>query len=78
MRPEADPPGVRGSGPERPRGRRLHRTDWMAFLSGMLFVVVGIVFIAEPSVRPLPMFLAVVSGLGLAGLVAILAKVIRR
>ncbi|MFF3445347.1 hypothetical protein [Streptosporangium sp. NPDC002721] len=58
--------------------RRAHRTDWMALLSGIVFIATGIVFISEPSAPPLVMFMILVSGLGFAGLVAILAKVIRR
>lgn len=68
MRPDVD----------RPNQRRTHRTDWMALLSGMVFIAAGIVFISEPSVPPLVMFTILVSGLGTAGLVAILAKAIRR
>ncbi|MGC5013728.1 hypothetical protein ACLQ2R_23445 [Streptosporangium sp. DT93] len=63
---------------ERPARRRVHRTDWMALLSGMLFVSAGIVFVSDPSVEPLIMLAILVGGLGMAGLVAILAKVIRR
>ncbi|MFI6506678.1 hypothetical protein ACIBCT_03665 [Streptosporangium sp. NPDC050855] len=70
--------------PERPGSRelherrRVHRTDWMALLSGMLFVSAGVVFVSRPSVEPLIMLTILVGGLGLAGLVAILARVIRR
>ncbi|WP_440073328.1 hypothetical protein [Streptosporangium sp. OZ121] len=60
------------------RRRRVHRTDWMALLSGVVFIAAGIVFISEPSVQPLVMLMVLVSGLGFAGLVAILAKAIRR
>ncbi|WP_326635755.1 hypothetical protein OG884_22205 [Streptosporangium sp. NBC_01755] len=63
---------------DRPEPRSVHRTDWMALLSGMLFIAAGIVFIIRPSVQPLGMLTVLVGGLGLAGLVAILAKVIRR
>ncbi|MEU8378914.1 hypothetical protein [Streptosporangium sp. NPDC048865] len=68
MRPDVD----------RTERRRVHRTDWMALLSGMVFIAAGIVFISEPSVPPLVMLMILVSGLGFAGLVSILAKVIRR
>jgi uncharacterized membrane protein HdeD (DUF308 family) len=57
---------------------RLHRTDWMAMLSGLLFIAVGIVFISRPTVESLVMLPIVLCGLGFAGLVAILARVIRR
>ncbi|GAA3428212.1 hypothetical protein ACWDTT_08605 [Streptosporangium sandarakinum] len=63
---------------ERPRRRRAHRTDWMALLSGMIFIAAGVVLIDRPSVEPLIMLPAVLAGLGLAGLVAILARLIRR
>ena len=68
MRPESDP-AVRG---------RTHRTDWMALLSGLLFVVSGILFIALPGVEPLVMLPVILGGLGLAGLVSILARAVRR
>ncbi|MEU4829770.1 hypothetical protein [Streptosporangium sp. NPDC023615] len=63
---------------ERPARRRAHRTDWMALLSGMLFVSAGIVFVSRPSVEPLIMLVILVGGLGVAGLITILARVIRR
>lgn len=68
MRPDIDRPG---------RGR-LHRTDWMALLSGMLFIAVGIIFISRPAVDSLVMLPIILCGLGFAGLVAILARAIRR
>ncbi|GAA2891752.1 hypothetical protein GCM10010517_56140 [Streptosporangium fragile] len=78
MRPDMDPSTAGGSGPARPERRLLHRTDWMALLSGVLFIGVGIVFVNAPSIEPLAMLPVVVSGLGLAGLVAILVKAVRR
>ncbi|MDP9846660.1 hypothetical protein [Streptosporangium lutulentum] len=63
---------------ERTGRGRLHRTDWMALLSGILFIGVGIVFINRPDIESLIMIPIVLGGLGLAGLVAILARVIRR
>ncbi|WP_433372903.1 hypothetical protein [Streptosporangium sp. CA-115845] len=71
MLPEHDRPE------QRPGSRRVHRTDWMALLSGMLFIAIGIVFISRPAVQPLVMLTVLVSGLGVAGMVAILAKVTR-
>ncbi|WP_433251790.1 hypothetical protein ACQPYK_06640 [Streptosporangium sp. CA-135522] len=68
MRPEIDRTG---------RGR-WHRTDWMALLSGMLFIAVGIVFISRPSIEPMVMIPVVLGGLGFAGLVAILVRAVRR
>ncbi|MEU3163511.1 hypothetical protein [Streptosporangium sp. NPDC006930] len=68
MRPDID----------RAKQRRVHRTDWMALLSGVVFIAAGIVFISEPSVSPLVMLTILVSGLGFAGLVTILVKSVRR
>ncbi|MFD0889048.1 hypothetical protein ACFQ08_31330 [Streptosporangium algeriense] len=58
--------------------RRVHRTDWMALLSGLLFIVTGILFITLPDIEPLVMLPVVLGGLGLAGLAAILARAVRR
>ncbi|MFF5210817.1 hypothetical protein [Streptosporangium sp. NPDC000396] len=55
-----------------------HRTDWMALLSGLLFVAAGIVFISRPGIEPLIMLPLILGGLGLAGLVSILARAFRR
>jgi len=63
---------------DRAERRRAHRTDWMALLSGVVFVTAGIIFISEPSVSPLVMLTILVSGLGFAGLVAVLVKSVRR
>ncbi|GAA4226205.1 uncharacterized membrane protein HdeD (DUF308 family) [Streptosporangium album] len=68
MRPE-----VERTGPG-----RWHRTDWMALLSGMLFVGTGIMFIVDPTVEPLIMIPILLGGLGFAGLIAILTRAIRR
>ncbi|MEV8633362.1 hypothetical protein AB0395_17045 [Streptosporangium sp. NPDC051023] len=68
MRPETDP-AVRG---------RWHRTDWMALLSGLLFIVSGILFISLPDIEPLVMLPVILGGLGVAGLAAILARAFRR
>jgi uncharacterized membrane protein HdeD (DUF308 family) len=59
------------------RPRRLHRTDWMALLSGTLFVVLGILIMTRSITDPLVLLPVLVTGLGFAGLVAILARVIR-
>ncbi|MEU8247059.1 hypothetical protein [Nonomuraea sp. NPDC048916] len=59
------------------RPSRLHRTDWMALLSGSLFVVLGILIITRAITDPLVLVSLLVVGLGFAGLVAIVARVIR-
>ncbi|MEU7741563.1 hypothetical protein [Nonomuraea sp. NPDC049158] len=57
--------------------RRVHRTDWMALLSGMLFVVLGILILTREITDPLVLVSLVIIGLGFAGLVAVIARVIR-
>ncbi|MEV7005613.1 hypothetical protein [Streptosporangium sp. NPDC051022] len=66
--------------PENDRARRArgHRTDWMALFSGLLFLVSGIIFVSVPDVEATIMLPVLLGGLGLAGLVAILGKVVRR
>ena len=59
------------------RPRRVHRTDWMALLSGILFIVLGILILTGSITDALILWPVMVVGLGFAGLVAILAKVIR-
>ncbi|GAA2210753.1 hypothetical protein GCM10009850_062120 [Nonomuraea monospora] len=59
------------------RRRRLHRTDWMALLSGVLFVVLGILVVTRAITDPLVLVGVLVLGLACAGLVAIIARVIR-
>lgn len=59
------------------RPRRVHRTDWMALLSGVLFIVLGILVVTGSITDALVLLPITVVGLGFAGLVAILAKVIR-
>jgi len=59
------------------RPRRLHRTDWMALLSGVLFIVLGILILTDSITDALVLFPVMVAGLGLAGLVAIAARMIR-
>ncbi|MFI6505311.1 hypothetical protein [Nonomuraea typhae] len=58
--------------------RRLHRTDWMALLSGLLFLVLGILLATESITEPAILVSLTVVGLGFAGLVAVVAKVTRR
>lgn len=69
MRPESGPPA---------RRTLRHRTDWMALLSGLLFIGAGAVFIGMPNVEPVIMLPVVLVGLGVAGMIAILARAIRR
>ncbi|MFI6733634.1 hypothetical protein ACIBI9_11960 [Nonomuraea sp. NPDC050451] len=57
--------------------RRLHRTDWMALLSGVLFVVLGILIVTRAITDPLVLTGVLVLGLAFAGLVAIIARVVR-
>ncbi|MEU6777856.1 hypothetical protein ABZ912_01545 [Nonomuraea angiospora] len=56
---------------------RLHRTDWMALLSGVLFVVLGILIVTRAITDPLVLIGVLVLGLAFAGLVAIIARVVR-
>ncbi|WP_246608972.1 hypothetical protein [Nonomuraea rhizosphaerae] len=62
---------------EMDKPRALHRTDWMALLSGTLFVVLGILILTGSIKDPLVLVSLVVVGLGFAGLVAVVARVIR-
>ncbi|AQZ66810.1 unnamed protein product [[Actinomadura] parvosata subsp. kistnae] len=59
------------------RPRRVHRTDWMALLSGLLFIVLGILVVTRTIGDPLVLVGVLVLGLAGAGLVAILARVVR-
>jgi uncharacterized membrane protein HdeD (DUF308 family) len=59
------------------KARSLHRTDWMALLSGTLFLVLGILILTGSITDALVLVSLVVIGLGFAGLVAVLARVIR-
>ncbi|MBE1590074.1 hypothetical protein ACFPOI_03520 [Nonomuraea angiospora] len=54
-----------------------HRTDWMALLSGVLFVVLGILIVTRAITDPLVLIGVLVLGLAFAGLVAIIARVVR-
>lgn len=49
----------------------------MALLSGILFIVLGILVLTDSITDPLVLLPVTVVGLGFAGLVAILTKVIR-
>ncbi|TDD39599.1 hypothetical protein E1286_35130 [Nonomuraea terrae] len=59
------------------RPRRGHRTDWMALLSGVLFVVLGILIVTRAITDPLILIGVMVLGLAFAGLVAIIARGVR-
>ncbi|MFG1707187.1 hypothetical protein ACFLIM_28725 [Nonomuraea sp. M3C6] len=59
------------------RPRRVHRTDWMALLSGVLFVVLGILLVTRVIRDPLVLVGVMVLGMAFAGLVAIIARVVR-
>ncbi|GIH72086.1 hypothetical protein [Sphaerimonospora thailandensis] len=59
------------------RLRRVHRTDWMALLSGLLFIGVGIRYLIGPAPDPVIMIPVLIGGLGFAAFVAILAKALR-
>ncbi|MFF0863187.1 hypothetical protein ACFYUV_15630 [Nonomuraea sp. NPDC003560] len=59
------------------RVRRVHRTDWMALLSGTLFVVLGILVVTRVLTDALLLAGLTVVGLAFAGVVAIIARVVR-
>ncbi|MFD1931448.1 MULTISPECIES: hypothetical protein [Nonomuraea] len=61
-----------------PRQRLLHRTDWMALLSGILFLVIGILLVTGVITDFVLLLSLLFGGLGLAGVVAIVARSIRR
>jgi hypothetical protein len=63
--------------PEIERPRRSHRTDWMALLSGLLFIAMGLAFASGSLTDPIDALLFLLAGLGVAGFVAIIARVIR-
>lgn len=59
------------------RPRSVHKTDWMALLSGVLFIVLGILLVARVVTDPLVVIGVMVLGLAFAGLVAIIARAVR-
>ncbi|MFI0417817.1 hypothetical protein C1I98_28675 [Spongiactinospora gelatinilytica] len=75
MGPETRPDAL---GDQEPRPRRTHRTDWMALLSGLLFLMLGIGFVSGRLTDPFVAVPLLVAGLGLAGFVSVIARVIRR
>lgn len=56
------------------RPGRLHRTDWMALLSGLLFIGIGVSFLTGELTDPEFVLPVLVAGLGLAGFIAIIAR----
>ncbi|MBX6169679.1 MAG: hypothetical protein IRY84_18905 [Thermobispora bispora] len=62
--------------PERPR--RVHRTNFMSLLCGLLFIGIGIRYMTGPEPDAVIMVPVLIGGLGFAAFVAILAKAIRR
>lgn len=80
---EWDPEGTHWSGSgSRDRGTDeqglRHRTDWMALLGGVLFIGIGIRFIAGPPPDALTMLAILLVGLAFAGLVALFVTATRR
>ncbi|MFC4111778.1 DUF4175 domain-containing protein [Nonomuraea zeae] len=63
--------------PREVEARRTHRTDWMALLSGVLFIVLGILIVTRAITDWLVLVGVMVLGLAFAGLVAIIARVVR-
>ncbi|MEO3873520.1 hypothetical protein ABGB18_32310 [Nonomuraea sp. B12E4] len=57
--------------------QRVHRTDWMALLSGVLFIVLGILIVTRAITDWLVLGGVTVLGLAFAGFVAIIARVVR-
>ncbi|MEU8271558.1 hypothetical protein AB0B89_30905 [Sphaerisporangium sp. NPDC049002] len=55
-----------------------HRTDWLSLLSGLLFIGIGVRYLAQPAPDTLVMALILVFGLGFAGFVGIIAKAVRK
>ncbi|GAA0996949.1 hypothetical protein GCM10009555_093670 [Acrocarpospora macrocephala] len=58
--------------------RRVHRTDWLALLCGLLFIGFGIRYLIPPSPDPVLMVPILLIGLGFAGFIGILSKAIRK
>ena len=60
------------------RRKRSHRTDWLSLLCGLLFLGIGIRYVAGPLPDSMIMLPILIVGLGFAGLVAVIAKAARR
>lgn len=54
------------------------RPDWMALLSGLLFIGIGIGYLAFPAPDPVLMLVLLLGGLGLSGVLALVARALRR
>jgi len=76
VRPDVE--GVQQPENEPARARRTHRTDWMALLSGLLFIALGIAFVSGDLKDPTVALPVLLGGLGLAGFIAVIARVFRR
>lgn len=66
--------------PDDPDGERRslrHRTDWLSLLGGLLFIGMGIRFIAGPPIDPVTMLAVLLTGLAFAGLVAVIVTTAR-
>jgi len=66
--------------PDDPDGERRslrHRTDWLSLLGGLLFIGMGIRFIAGPPIDPVTMLAVLLTGLAFAGLVAVIVTAAR-
>ncbi|RJL23626.1 hypothetical protein [Bailinhaonella thermotolerans] len=59
-------------------GKRLHPTDWFALLCGVMFIGIGWRYAAGPEPDPLVILPVLLVGLGFAGLLAIIAKLVRK
>jgi hypothetical protein len=59
------------------RTRQLHRTDWMALLSGLLFLVLGILLLTGALRDWVLLASLTVGGLAIAGVIAVIARLIR-
>jgi hypothetical protein len=76
VQPDPQPDPQPAPEPERPR--RVHRTDWMALLCGLLFIGMGVRYLTGEAPTPVIMAPLLVGGLGFAAFVAIMAKAFRR
>ncbi len=57
---------------------RRHRTDWLSLLAGLLFIGVGVRYVAGPGPAPEAMIPVLIIGLGLAGFIGVLTKAFRK
>ncbi|MFI6476634.1 hypothetical protein ACIBH1_01805 [Nonomuraea sp. NPDC050663] len=59
------------------RKGNLHRTDWMALLSGLLFLVVGILLLTGALTDWVLLASLTVGGLAIAGVISVITRLIR-